>query len=574
MQWAFRKTPEQTIVVEADRIASMKERLDALSWDRVAKIGKILQAGASEEERETLARELVTISQTNTSLLDKLGVTPETLSGVVMPSGIEMLNEDVSQDHGPASLLDAATAGNAFSRGNADPSGPLQGSLPQAASGAAASPSGIAGPTAGMPAAGQPYQGGAPSTGLSLDQYRALLESGRGLASLGYGPAGPPSDGSGPLAGVSGLSQAASGNTGGFPPLTTAEGAPALEVSGASHSIIHPVAEVAPLIPEFTDEDMAAFFLAPDPDGSSFIPRGDVTHPVSGSPNTVTHLPVPGTSNPPNAPAYPQANVETPPSVPAKGPQAAAAEADIKGRAVFELVFGADAGAGAQGASASKGQPKATEAPHRPIAAVSADPSGQAFASGNTSPYLPQDMYASMSPAERQLFQEYLLKLGGNGQAFPLPDNGGQGQPSSASPGVGTAAQRTSPTDQGGQQAKARADLSPLAQSIFNDIASNASSKSQVLDAKVVENSPSAPAKGGPSEAKAPSVLSEERLRAYLGRGDGKGAQAKGAPSANEPAKHLSDEAKQLYTSKNGSLRLYTDESGHIVAVDTSKIEP
>ncbi|MCL1797520.1 MAG: hypothetical protein FWG24_04330 [Eggerthellaceae bacterium] len=87
----FRKTPEQAIVVEADKIASMKESLDALSWERVSKIGKVMQGEVPQDEYDELARELVTIAQANTSLLGKLGVNNDALSGVFMPSGVEML---------------------------------------------------------------------------------------------------------------------------------------------------------------------------------------------------------------------------------------------------------------------------------------------------------------------------------------------------------------------------------------------------------------------------------------------------------------------------------------------------
>jgi len=106
----FRKKPEQTIIVEADKIASMKESLDALSWERVAQIGRMLQDGVSHKELDELSRELVAIAQANNSLLGKLGVSNESLSGVLMPSGIEMLVGKVQsqvQSHLPGHFLEA-----------------------------------------------------------------------------------------------------------------------------------------------------------------------------------------------------------------------------------------------------------------------------------------------------------------------------------------------------------------------------------------------------------------------------------------------------------------------------------
>ena len=64
----FGNTTEKRIVREADKIISLKEDVDALSWGRVLEIGKRLQDLESEGEAGDLAREVVTIAQSNLSL--------------------------------------------------------------------------------------------------------------------------------------------------------------------------------------------------------------------------------------------------------------------------------------------------------------------------------------------------------------------------------------------------------------------------------------------------------------------------------------------------------------------------
>lgn len=94
----FKKTAEQRIVVEADKVASLKESLDARSWNRVAEISKQLQNNPSDDERFNLARELLAISQANISLLGKLGISTTQLSGKLMGSGVESLQNEVLQN--------------------------------------------------------------------------------------------------------------------------------------------------------------------------------------------------------------------------------------------------------------------------------------------------------------------------------------------------------------------------------------------------------------------------------------------------------------------------------------------
>ena len=90
----FRKSAEQQIMREADRIVSMKEDIDAMSWSRVIEIAKLLQAEHTEEQREEWARELLSIARTNSWVLDKFGVVEEGMTGQVIPSGIEVQHDD------------------------------------------------------------------------------------------------------------------------------------------------------------------------------------------------------------------------------------------------------------------------------------------------------------------------------------------------------------------------------------------------------------------------------------------------------------------------------------------------
>lgn len=90
----FRKSAEQQIMREADRIVSMKEDIDAMSWNRVIEIAKLLQAEHTEEQREEWARELLSIARTNSWVLDKFGVAEKGMTGQVIPSGIEVQHND------------------------------------------------------------------------------------------------------------------------------------------------------------------------------------------------------------------------------------------------------------------------------------------------------------------------------------------------------------------------------------------------------------------------------------------------------------------------------------------------
>ncbi|MEG0322705.1 MAG: hypothetical protein RR547_09235 [Raoultibacter sp.] len=90
----FKKSPEQRIMQEADRIVSMKEDFDAVSWSRVTEIAKLLQEEHTEAQRLEWARELMSIARSNTWVLDKFGVAASAMTGNVIASGIEMQQDD------------------------------------------------------------------------------------------------------------------------------------------------------------------------------------------------------------------------------------------------------------------------------------------------------------------------------------------------------------------------------------------------------------------------------------------------------------------------------------------------
>ena len=91
----FGNTAEKRIAREADKVASLKEDLDALSWGRVLDIGKLLQTKGPEEA--DLGAELVSIAQANLSLATRLGIDPAPPEGRVMASGIEIVEGGLAE---------------------------------------------------------------------------------------------------------------------------------------------------------------------------------------------------------------------------------------------------------------------------------------------------------------------------------------------------------------------------------------------------------------------------------------------------------------------------------------------
>lgn len=93
----FGKSTEKRVAREADKIVSLKEDMDAISWTRVLEIGKLLQEGVEEADRVALARELVSIAQSNRSLYTRLGIEPTPAPARVMASGIEVLEGGLAE---------------------------------------------------------------------------------------------------------------------------------------------------------------------------------------------------------------------------------------------------------------------------------------------------------------------------------------------------------------------------------------------------------------------------------------------------------------------------------------------
>lgn len=59
---------------EVDKVVSMKEDVDAMSWGRVLEIGRQLQTEPSDGDRVALGRELVGIAQSNVLMRARLGI--------------------------------------------------------------------------------------------------------------------------------------------------------------------------------------------------------------------------------------------------------------------------------------------------------------------------------------------------------------------------------------------------------------------------------------------------------------------------------------------------------------------
>lgn len=87
----FGTSTEKKVAREVDRIVSMKEDVDALSWGRVLEIGKLLREPVDGGTVAEYARELVTIAQSNLSLAARLGMDAAMPTGPVLPSGMEVV---------------------------------------------------------------------------------------------------------------------------------------------------------------------------------------------------------------------------------------------------------------------------------------------------------------------------------------------------------------------------------------------------------------------------------------------------------------------------------------------------
>lgn len=93
----FGNIAERRIAREADKIISLKEDVDALSWGRVLEIGRRLQALMPEGEGGELAREVVGIAQANLSLEAKLGIEPVPSNAGTMASGVKVIEGGLAE---------------------------------------------------------------------------------------------------------------------------------------------------------------------------------------------------------------------------------------------------------------------------------------------------------------------------------------------------------------------------------------------------------------------------------------------------------------------------------------------
>lgn len=93
----FGTSTAKRVAREAEKIVSLKEDMDAVSWTRVLEIGNQLQEGVDEAERVSLARELVSIAQSNRSLYTRLGIDPDPSFSRVMASGIEVMEGGLAE---------------------------------------------------------------------------------------------------------------------------------------------------------------------------------------------------------------------------------------------------------------------------------------------------------------------------------------------------------------------------------------------------------------------------------------------------------------------------------------------
>lgn len=93
----FSTSTAKRVAREAEKIVSLKEDMDTVSWTRVLEIGKLLQEGVEEADRVALARELVSIAQSNRTLNARLGIEAAPSSGHVMASGIEVMEGGLAE---------------------------------------------------------------------------------------------------------------------------------------------------------------------------------------------------------------------------------------------------------------------------------------------------------------------------------------------------------------------------------------------------------------------------------------------------------------------------------------------
>lgn len=92
----FENAKEKRAMREANKIVSLKEDMDVVSWERVLEIGKLLQEEDGRERCAALGSELVEVAHSNLSLYSRFGIEPAP-SAHVMPSGIEVLEGGLAE---------------------------------------------------------------------------------------------------------------------------------------------------------------------------------------------------------------------------------------------------------------------------------------------------------------------------------------------------------------------------------------------------------------------------------------------------------------------------------------------
>lgn len=92
----FENAKEKRAMREANRIVSLKEDMDVVSWERVLEIGQLLQEEGGREKCAALGSELVDVAHSNLSLYSRFGIDPAP-SAHVMSSGIEVLEGGLAE---------------------------------------------------------------------------------------------------------------------------------------------------------------------------------------------------------------------------------------------------------------------------------------------------------------------------------------------------------------------------------------------------------------------------------------------------------------------------------------------
>ena len=110
----FKKSTEIRVARDVDKIVSIKEDLDSVSWGPVIEIAKSLQEEQNEPMQQELGRELLSIAHANMSLITKFGGSEAAATGETIPSGIESYSDNVYLKT-PGTKVDQSTSSHAAS---------------------------------------------------------------------------------------------------------------------------------------------------------------------------------------------------------------------------------------------------------------------------------------------------------------------------------------------------------------------------------------------------------------------------------------------------------------------------